>query len=63
MFVITGSNGSKAEERLWKTLFSTYNSAARPVINDKDAINVTLGMTLYQVVDVVSESIYHTTTD
>ena len=33
-----------------------YNSLERPVYNDSDAINLTFGLTLQQIIDVVSTS-------
>ena len=45
---------SEAEVDLLKHLFDGYNSDARPVLKDSDAVNVTLGITISQIVDVVS---------
>ena len=55
MFVsISGGNASKAEERLLRDLFTNYTADARPALNDNDTVNVTIGMTLNQIIDVVS---------
>ena len=43
-----------AEDRLFHRLFDKYNKDARPVLHDTDTVNVTFGMTLSQIVDVVS---------
>ena len=37
-------------------LFDNYTSVARPALNDKDAVNVTLGLSLSQIINVVSFS-------
>ena len=44
---------SKDEDRLLTDLFSEYKKAARPAIYDDDTVNVTFGMTLSQIIDVV----------
>eukprot|EP00795_Rhopilema_esculentum_P005971 gene5971-11332_t len=43
---------SEAEVELLEHLFNGYNSDARPVLKDSDAVNVTLGITISQIVDV-----------
>ena len=42
------------EERLLEDLFNTYNSAARPTIKDNETVAVRFGLTLSQIIDVVS---------
>ena len=50
----TGCTGSKHERALLKKLFqSGYDLNERPVLNDSDAVVVTFGLTLNQIVDVV----------
>ena len=44
---------SKDEDRLLTDLFTEYKKAARPAIHDDDTVNVTFGMTLSQIIDVV----------
>ena len=41
------------EEKLLSYLFDNYASAARPALNDTDTVNVTLGLSLSQIIDVV----------
>ena len=50
-------HGSETEDRLLKKLFENYNAAARPVRFDKDAVNVVFGLSMSQIVDVVSGNI------
>ena len=45
---------SDAELELLGHLFDKYKPQARPVKKDSDAVNVTLGLTISQIVDVVS---------
>ena len=49
-----GIHASKAEEELFKYLFTGYNSNVRPVLNDTDSVNVTIGLTVSQIIDIVS---------
>lgn len=52
--LFTGCKASDHERALLKKLFqSNYDLNERPVVNDKDAVVVTLGLTLNQIVDVV----------
>ena len=52
--ISSGCKGSKYERALLKNLFqSDYDLNERPVVNDSDAVVVTLGLTLNQIVDVV----------
>ena len=55
-YFLSGVVGCLAENRLLKDKFSQYVNAARPAANDKDTVNVTLGLTLSQIIDVVSAS-------
>lgn len=45
------------EKRLLHEIFKVreYNKLERPVEHDSDALNVTLGITLQQIIDVVSK--------
>lgn len=45
---------SDAEVKLLGHLFDKYEPQARPVIKDSDPVTVTLGLTISQIVDVVS---------
>ena len=53
-FAVSGSNASKAEEALLKKLFEHYDVNARPVLNDSQNVTVKIGMTVSQIIDVVS---------
>ncbi|KPP77642.1 acetylcholin receptor subunit alpha-like, partial [Scleropages formosus] len=44
--------GSEDESRLFKTLFKGYNKVARPVSHSKEAVVVTVGLQLIQLVNV-----------
>ena len=46
---------SDSEVKLLEHIFEGYKPEARPVIRDSDAVNVKLGLTISQIVDVVSE--------
>ena len=49
-----GAFSGSQERRLLSDLLETgYNSLERPVYNDTDAINLTFGLTLQQIIDVV----------
>lgn len=45
---------SHAEERLFKYLFSGYNRWSRPVPNISDVVIVRFGLSIAQLIDVVS---------
>ena len=62
-YFLSGVVTSPDEERLLEDIFSLYLSAARPAINDTDTVNVTLGLTLSQIIDVVSASNMFTLVD
>lgn len=42
------------EERLFNHLFENYNPRLRPVLKKSEAVNVTFGISLHQIIDVVS---------
>jgi hypothetical protein len=46
--------GGVHQKRLLKKLFINYDSAERPVEKDTESLNVTLALSLQQIVDVVS---------
>ncbi|XP_047140450.1 neuronal acetylcholine receptor subunit alpha-3 isoform X1 [Hydra vulgaris] len=52
--VLIASFPHQHEEKLFHDLFETnnYNPSVRPVVNDKDTVNVTFGLILCQLVDV-----------
>lgn len=43
-----------AEERLLRSLFSNYNKLSRPVANISDVVLVHFGLSIAQLIDVVS---------
>jgi len=47
-----GAYSGSQERRLLNDLLELYNSLERPVYNDTDAINLTFGLTLQQIIDV-----------
>ena len=49
-----GSEASLAEERLLQELFDGYKKEARPVKIDNETVTVKLGLTVSQIIDVVS---------
>jgi hypothetical protein len=48
------SIGGPQEKRLLGSLLSDYNSLNRPVLNESEALMLTFGVTLQQIIDVVS---------
>lgn len=48
------------EKRLLHDLLDTYNTLERPVLNESDPLQLSFGLTLMQIIDVVSiENIYY----
>ena len=56
-FTFAGAYSGSQERRLLNDLLELYNSLERPVYNDTDAINLTFGLTLQQIIDVVKKYI------
>lgn len=52
--LITGSHQGLHEKRLLNNLLGNYNTLERPVSNESDALTVRFGLTLQQIIDVVS---------
>lgn len=50
----TGSHQGPHEKRLLNNLLGNYNILERPVSNESDALTVRFGLTLQQIIDVVS---------
>ena len=48
------SDASYFENQLLKDLFKNYNKDMRPVLDDNDTVIVTMGLSLHQIMDVVS---------
>lgn len=42
------------EKRLLHDLLDTYNTLERPVVNESDPLQLSFGLTLMQIIDVVS---------
>ena len=49
-----GAYSGYHERRLLEDLMGNYNKLERPVYNESDAVNLTFGLTLQQIIDVVS---------
>lgn len=45
------------EQRLYMVLMNNYDSNTRPVFNASQPVNITIGITLTQIFDVVSWSL------
>jgi hypothetical protein len=52
--LLVDSTGGPQEKRLLGSLLSDYNSLNRPVLNESEALMLTFGVTLQQIIDVVS---------
>lgn len=52
-FIYLGSLQGEHQRKLYKELLANYNRLERPVINDSAPIQVELGLTLLQIIDVV----------
>jgi hypothetical protein len=52
--LLLDSTGGPQEKRLLGSLLSDYNSLNRPVLNESEALMLTFGVTLQQIIDVVS---------
>lgn len=46
------------EKRLLNTLLAQYNTLERPVANESDPLVVKFGLTLQQIIDVVSATLF-----
>lgn len=54
---------SHAEDKLFKTLFEGYNKWSRPVPNISDVVIVKFGLSIAQLIDVVSSQNTHQPVD
>lgn len=56
IFAVSSSSPIRAhaEERLLQVLFSNYNKLSRPVANISDVVLVHFGLSIAQLIDVVS---------
>lgn len=46
------------EKRLLHALLDNYNSLERPVVNESDPLQLSFGLTLMQIIDVVSRILH-----
>ena len=49
-----GTSGGRHEKKLLKDLMVDYDNLERPVVNESHPLLVTFGITLQQIIDVVS---------
>lgn len=50
---MTGASGGIHEKRLLHHLLDQYNVLERPVVNESDPLQLSFGLTLMQIIDVV----------
>ena len=53
-FIISGTFGGRFEKKLLRDLMVDYDNLERPVVNESHPLLVTFGITLQQIIDVVS---------
>ena len=53
-WVFSGAFGGRHEKKLLRDLMVDYDNLERPVVNESHALVVTFGITLQQIIDVVS---------
>ena len=52
--IISGTFGGRFEKKLLRDLMVDYDNLERPVVNESHPLLVTFGITLQQIIDVVS---------
>lgn len=52
--LFTGCESGSHEKRLLHTLLDNYNVLERPVVNESDPLQLSFGLTLMQIIDVVN---------
>ena len=57
MRIIVSVYSGEAERRLLQDLLAYYQKFERPVANEADAVQLKFGLTLQQIMDVVSNSL------
>lgn len=57
--MITGCESGPHEKRLLHALLDNYNVLERPVVNESDPLQLSFGLTLMQIIDVVSIACAH----
>lgn len=55
---VLGSKQGQHEKLLLNNLLMTYNNLERPVANESEPLEVKFGLTLQQIIDVVSLNLY-----
>ena len=58
MRIIVSVYSGEAERRLLQDLLAYYQKFERPVANEADAVQLKFGLTLQQIMDVVSNSLF-----
>lgn len=53
-FLLAGSQQGQHEKKLLNMLLENYNVLERPVANESEPLEVKFGLTLQQIIDVVS---------
>ncbi len=53
-YFVPVANAGPHEKRLLHHLLDGYNSLERPVVNESDPLQLSFGLTLMQIIDVVS---------
>ena len=56
-FILSGAYSGPHERRLLNDLLNQYNKLERPAVNESDAVVLIFGLTLQQIIDVVSHRI------
>lgn len=54
IFILAGVHAGSHEKRLLHHLLDQYNVLERPVANESDPLQLSFGLTLMQIIDVVS---------
>ena len=55
----SGVESGPNERRLINDLMSKYNNLERPVFNESEALKLNFGLTLQQIIDVVSKKLFN----
>lgn len=57
--ILTVCSAGYNEKRLLHDLLDPYNTLERPVVNESDPLQISFGLTLMQIIDVVSIVLLH----
>lgn len=58
-WIISVCVGGVNEKKLLADLLDPYNTLERPVVNESDPLQLSFGLTLMQIIDVVSSDTRH----